>query len=297
MGKCSTKGYDWGVIQKYYSEGHTYRETSKKFNVNMAVISTARKEGLIKTRNPSEARKLSHSIKGSTKHKQETKDRISKSRKKYLQENPDKAPYLLNHYSKGRSYPEEYFYKWLVKERVDFQEKFRVDTYELDFLVNGCINLEIDGEQHYLDKRIVESDKRRNRYIEGLGFKVIRIKWSSYQKQSQEYKKRFLNDLLLKFDDIDDIQLKYMYKAKEKINCKFCNKETHNKKFCSNSCKMIHTNKNKRISRKTKIDWPPPEDVLNMVRATNFIQTGKTLGVSDNAIRKYLRKHGIIEFK
>jgi len=40
----------------------------------------------------------------------ETKQKISKSRKEYLLNNPDKVPYLLNH-SRNESYPEKYFWK------------------------------------------------------------------------------------------------------------------------------------------------------------------------------------------
>lgn len=42
--------------------------------------------------------------------------------------------------------------------------------------------------------------------------------------------------------------------------------------------------------RKTKIEWPSPETVAQMVKSSSYLVTGKTLGVSDNAVRKYLRK-------
>jgi hypothetical protein len=42
----------------------------------------------------------------------------------------------------------------------------------------------------------------------------------------------------------------------------------------------------------TKIEWPPFEKVLSMVHETSFLATGKTLGVSDNAVRKFLKKAG-----
>ena len=51
--------------------------------------------------------KISNTLKSKEgkKHTEETKRKISEIRKKYLFENPDKVPYLLNHYSKGESYP------------------------------------------------------------------------------------------------------------------------------------------------------------------------------------------------
>ena len=117
------------------------------------------------------------------KHTQQTKDKISKARLKYLAENPDKVPYKLNHYSKGPSYPERYWKKVFDKLRIEYVEQYRIHTYQLDFaLVEEKIDIEIDGEQHYQDERIVKSDKRRNEYLEGLGWKIIRIRWSEYKK-------------------------------------------------------------------------------------------------------------------
>lgn len=43
--------------------------------------------------------------------------------------------------------------------------------------------------------------------------------------------------------------------------------------------------------RPTKIEWPPLEDLRRMVEETSYVAAGRVLGVSDNAIRKHLRKH------
>lgn len=127
-------------------------------------------------------KKMSENTKNK-KHSQHTKDKISKARLKYLAENPDKVPYKLNHYSKGPSYPERYWKKVFDKVGLNYKEQYSIHTYQLDFaLVNEKIDIEIDGDQHYLDERIIRSDIRRNQYLENLGWKVIRIKWSDYKK-------------------------------------------------------------------------------------------------------------------
>lgn len=117
---------------------------------------------------------------------EETKRKISEGRIKFLRENPDMVPYKLNHYSKGRSYPEEYWKGILDSHGVAYVEQYQVGPYQLDFaIVNDTpykIDLEIDGDQHYLDERVVASDKRRNQYLESLGWKIVRIKWSDYKK-------------------------------------------------------------------------------------------------------------------
>jgi len=100
------------------------------------------------------------------KHSEETKKKISKSRIKFLQENPDMVPYKLNHYSKGRSYPEEYFKGIFDSHEIEYEEQYQISVYQLDFaFLEKKIDFEVDGEQHYLDERIIKSDKRRNKFL------------------------------------------------------------------------------------------------------------------------------------
>ena len=130
---------------------------------------------------------------------EETKQRISRARKKYLSENPDKVPYLLNHHSKGPSYPEKYWTEVLDSRDIIYEAEYRVGLYSLDFaIIDKKIDLEIDGNQHYFDKRIQESDMRRTKYLESLGWSVIRIRWSDYQKLSKEQRTQYVNDVIRK---------------------------------------------------------------------------------------------------
>lgn len=129
------------------------------------------------------------------KHTDETKKQISNSRKKFLEEHPDMIPYKLNHKANGESYPEKYFRTWLESEGINFQQEFRFRLYSFDFLINGNIDLEIDGDQHYCDQRILEHDKVRNRNVEEAGYKVIRVSWSSFKSLSETQKTVFLSEL------------------------------------------------------------------------------------------------------
>ena len=118
------------------------------------------------------------------KHSEETKKKLSEIRKKFLEENPDKVPYLLNHTSKI-SYPEQYFLNCFSNIQENFEFQHHVFRYKLDF-ANPAekIYFEVDGEQHYVDKRIVEHDIKRTKKLEELGWKGIRIRWSHFQKLS-----------------------------------------------------------------------------------------------------------------
>lgn len=131
-------------------------------------------------------------------HSTATKEKISKSRIKFLDANPHMVPYVLNHKSKGESYPERYWREVLTTAGIEFEQELRVSRYRIDFAV-GKIALEIDGEQHYVDERVKRSDKQRNSTLADLGWQTIRVRWAEYQRLSDrargEFRIRLLEDL------------------------------------------------------------------------------------------------------
>ena len=44
----------------------------------------------------------------------------------------------------------------------------------------------------------------------------------------------------------------------------------------------------------TKIDWPEPTKVLKMVEESSFVEAAKELKVSDNAVRKFLKRNNLL---
>jgi len=172
--------------------------TKKDRGTNLNAASKAAKLGFPKPA-ITDAQKEALSWKGK-KHSEETKKKISESRIKFLRKNPHMVPYKLNHYSKGRSYAEEYWKDVLDSNNLMYEEQYQIGPYQLDFaFVENMIDLEIDGDQHFLDRRIVESDKRRNLYLENLGWKVIRVKWSEYKKLAD--KKEYVSIILEQIKD------------------------------------------------------------------------------------------------
>lgn len=140
--------------------------------------------------------KISNASKGRT-HTHETRKKISIKRKKYLEDNPDKVPYLINHFSNGPSYAERYWQGILDAHNINYIAEHRVSLYSLDFAIpEKKIDLEIDGDQHYLDNRIVESDKRRTDFLQSEGWTVIRIKWSEYQSLNKSAKEQYVNNVI-----------------------------------------------------------------------------------------------------
>lgn len=63
--------------------------------------------------------------------------------------------------------------------------------------------------------------------------------------------------------------------------------EYHNCK-CGKRIKTIY----KMCGSCFKIDWPPIEEVVEKVKSTNFLQASRYYGVSDNGIRKFLKRNG-----
>lgn len=83
-----------------------------------------------------------------------------------------------------------------MNEGIEVQRYFRIGLYELDFcVIDKKIDIEIDGDQHYLDKKIVESDKKRNEFLEEKGWEVIRIRWSEYQKMNDVSKRNLIEEI------------------------------------------------------------------------------------------------------
>lgn len=111
----------------------------------------------------------------------ETKAKISASMKNFLLYNPNMIPYVRNHSSKV-SYPEAYFLD-IFKEYSCITYHHRVGLYELDFCnikTKRCV--EIDGDQHILDDRIVKHDQIRTQQLQDQGWIIKRILWSEYKK-------------------------------------------------------------------------------------------------------------------
>lgn len=117
-----------------------------------------------------------------------------------MKEHPDKVPYVLNHSSK-ESFPERFFRNAFLNEGFPsfVQDKY-VQGYFLDFAFEGLRKyVEVDGEQHYLDQRIVEHDMVRQRNLDKTEWKcVCRIRWAKFQKLTNECKHKFLLGLKAK---------------------------------------------------------------------------------------------------
>lgn len=187
-------------------KGHIWRkhtEQGKSHDPNTGYKSGTRKNwnyGLSKetdSRIAASALKVSRNQKGKKgrRHTEETKRKISVYRKEYLLKHPEKIPYLLSHSSKI-SYPEQYFLDCFKKySNILFQ--FSVSRYKLDFSnVEKKLYVEIDGEQHYTDQKMILHDIERTKNLLNLGWIGKRIRWAHFQKLSFQEKKDQINEII-----------------------------------------------------------------------------------------------------
>lgn len=130
-------------------------------------------------------------------HSEETKKRISETQKKNVVEGR-MFGYKLNHSSKV-SYPEEYFME--VFKELPVEYNYQVGLYQLDFAIpERKVYVEIDGEQHYTDEKIIEHDRERTEKLNALGWNCLeRVRWSNYKKLSEEEKEAYCKKLINNF--------------------------------------------------------------------------------------------------
>lgn len=138
--------------------------------------------------------KLSKIWKG-RKHSNETKKKISESYKKFLETHPDKIGWIINHSSK-KSYAEQYFEEVFINENIPLKYHKQIGRYELDFYNEDLMKyVEIDGHQHIDSEYAIQHDKERDKYLENLGWKGIRINWSEYKKLNFENRQQKIQEI------------------------------------------------------------------------------------------------------
>lgn len=282
-------------IQDYYdTEGCSWRELCKKFNISVNLLYRMKKRGEFISRTKSEATKIQLQ-KNPRKHSQKTKEKISKIRKDFLIKNPDKIPYKLNHHSQEKSYPEKYFKKCFGNK---FIEQYSVNLYSLDFAdIEKRWDIEIDGNQHNSDQRIIKHDLKRNKILNDLGWNVIRINWSEFSKLNKENKvliiKSLLNGLIpqqksITFfpgnNNISAQEFELYIQNKDRKICPICRGA---KSFVSNSCNKCHQEQ----KRKSKM---PDKSILEELIITNSMENiGKKYNVSGKTIKNWLNYYNI----
>ncbi len=81
-----------------------------------------------------------------------------------------------------------------------------------------------------------------------------------------------------------------LHQQKENF-CLDCSKSIWNGSIYCQKCAPLHRKKADR-SHTERIQWPAIGELIEMVKSSSYLAIGKSLSISDNAIRKRLRKFG-----
>jgi len=129
-------------------------------------------------------------------HSIETKEKLSKIRKKFLLENPEKHPWKKS--KKLISIPCETFKNYLTKQNIEWEEEytpiekrfFSCDIY----LKKYKLIVEINGNQHYnSDYTLKKYYKERRSLILNEGFDILELKYDLVY--NEDFKNKFLDFL------------------------------------------------------------------------------------------------------
>lgn len=214
------------------------------------------------------------------------KGKQKRERLKFIKENPEQTAWRTN----TISYPENLFLNKLKELKLD--EKFLiirercVFPFYIDFAFeNEKVAIEIDGSQHNLIER-KEKDKKKDKLLIKNGWRIYRVSASQIQRELDNVMEKILDFIGdSKTFEKCDIVLHTTLKQKEKLIIK----EKLDRERKENNGLTNKNLANSLSQRKTK--RPPYNQLIKEISESNYSAVGKKYGVSDNAIRKWVKNY------
>ncbi len=208
------------------------------------------------------------------------KKTLREKRISWIKENPEKTAWRLS----NMSYPEKIFNDKCLELKLNekhliIREK-SIFPYFVDFAFqNEMVAVEIDGSQHNVDNR-KKKDEEKDKLLLSLGWRVIRFSAKEIQTNTISCFDKlfeFINtDIKYEcFGIMDDIKKSTL--QKEKLN-----KEREKNKGLTDlelKCSIVQ----RRVER------PSYEILIKETKELGFSAVGRKYGVSDNAIRNWVR--------
>jgi very-short-patch-repair endonuclease len=279
--------YNWAEIQKLYDKGHTIKETAKLLKISYSALKKACRKKLILVRS-SFGRKPS----------QETKEKISRSRKEYLKNNPDKIPYKLNHSSK-ESFPEKVLRLALEQNSDKINEtwvqEYQNSLYSYDFAFPGLkIDIEVDGETH-LQEKVKKIDEGRDKFSVEDGWIVLRFSSEQVRTNVNFVIEKIIEVIHFRKNDILFEPVQFLYdQASWENERKNRNKERLKRNNCL-TCGVRCYGKvcEKHYIRPQKFTLNK-EELQELVNNLPLTKIGILHSISSNRIKKWCVKYNIV---
>lgn len=300
------KEVDWQKIQEFYDTGKTQMQTVNEFCISRSLLERAIKSKLFKVRSEK------------PKHSPETKLKLSVLRKEFLTKNPEKHPWKRK--DKFKSKPCEQVKKFLKDLNVQFIEEFDPEIEDRFFSIDiaipdKMIAIEVNGQQHYnSDGSLKDYYQERHNLLENNGWKVFEVHYSACFKLEKwkEFVTLIENEPNVReFDYFNyiprekkkknatigkKIKSSKVKKEKKSKNSLFKKVNKNSKKICECGNKKCYNSKYcKSCSKVNKANRPIDKDILeSQVNQMPMTHVAKIYGISDNGIKKWCKKFGII---
>ena len=263
------------LVRLYVDESYSVKDLRKKFQIQSEDIKDILGN---KVRSSSESNKLAHmKYPENFKHTEESKKIMREKRLEFMKNNPEKTAWRLSNVS----YPEKLCIEYIEKNSLDKKysivREYSVFPYFIDFaFVNEMVAVEIDGSQHLLPER-KERDDKKDKLLDDLGWLVIRVSEKEIKTNIDEVFKQIL--LILKDKPkINNHRIGLVVKPKKRKK-----KERNEFGFTE---KQIQSIKSQR-----RVERPPIDELKKLIEKNGYRGTGKIFGISDNAIRKWLKSY------
>jgi very-short-patch-repair endonuclease len=123
--------------------------------------------------------------------KEETKEKIRKARFEYLKKQLGETAWERKRLGK-MSYLESWFYdnvvlKHNLLEKYDIVNEYPEYPYFIDFaFLSSRIAVELDGMQHFRNKKNQDRDIKKQKYLESIGWKIFRIRFDELSETKIE---------------------------------------------------------------------------------------------------------------
>ena len=136
--------------------------------------------------------------------------------------------------------------------------------------------IEVDGSQHLLPER-KERDDKKDKLLNELGWFVVRISEKEIKTNIGEVFNKIIS-ILNEKPKVNNFKIGIVVHPK-----RYQKKERNEFGFTE---KQIESIKNQR-----KVVRPSFEELKTLINENGYVGTGKIFGVSDNAIRKWLKSY------
>jgi hypothetical protein len=293
-------------IQKDFDNGMSIKKIREKYNISWSTLNKAKLLNILNV----------YEISYCHPHTQETKNKLSILRKKYLKEHPESHPWKNK--NKFVSIPCEKLKVWLITQNILFVPEYQpfLDLsrfYSVDIAFpDKMIAVEINGNQHYdRNGKLKPYYIERHTFFEAYKWKIYEIPYlfCFHENEMKDFfNKIFLTEKKVEFDYLN-YQPKENNLNKEEIEKNMSTlpltiiAKQYNvsirilKTFCQQNNIATHEqyfwNSHRRFKLPTKGKYPDNDILQKLIWEKTAIELAKEIGVTSSGLKRYCKYRNI----